>query len=236
MAPQTKNRILLSLPSELRGHVIERCSPVHLELGRVLSRAGQPLPVVHFPETAVVSTVSTFADGSAIEVANIGRDGCTGTSLVLRNPRELTTNIVQLAGQALAMDAKDFTHLKVTMTGFERALFGAVQGVFFQVMVSSACNATHSARERLARWLLTMRDRSDSDVMYLTHDFLAEILGVRRATVSEAAGAMKDKGLIDYSRGRITIVDRAGLRKASCECYDLVRDAYASLLPHARDR
>jgi hypothetical protein len=106
-----------------------------------------------------------------------------------------------------------------------------VQAIVYQVMVSGACNATHDARQRLARWLLTMDDRSDAAEMRLTHEFLAHMLGVRRATVTEAASGLRAEGLIAYAHGRVTISDRAGLHAASCGCYDLVREAYDVLLP-----
>lgn len=231
MEQTSQNRILQSLPERSRARILSHCSAVDLPVGTVLSQAGTQRRGVHFPETAVISTLSTFSDGATIEVANVGLEGCTGISLTLGTSVELNTDVVQVAGRARMMDAKTFTGLKSSLPDFETALFGALQGVFYQVMVSGACNATHSTTERLARWLLTMCDRSPRQEIDLTQEFLAGILGVRRATVSEASARLRDEGLIVNGRGKMRVVDPAGLRRKSCECYDLVRNAYDRLLP-----
>ena len=233
MTHMTPNRVLLALPTEDHHTVLDACERVELEIRTTLDHVGDTPSFVHFPETAVVSTLSTYSDGSSIEMANIGREACTGIGLILGHPRQLNTNEVQVGGRALAMPAKRFVELKASLPAFERVLFSAVQAVFYQVMVSGACNGTHGAKQRLARWLLTMRDRNDEDTIRLTQDFLAEMLGVRRATVTEASQDLQSRGLITYSRGQVRITDREGLRQASCECYDLVRNAYDALLPAA---
>ncbi len=202
-----------------------------LEARTILDRVGEHTASVHFPETAVISTVATYKDGSSIEMANIGREACTGIGLILGHSQQLNTNEVQLGGGALEMPAEAFLRLKQELPDFENSLLSTVQAVFYQIMVSGACNGAHLAKQRLARWLLTMADRNGSDSMRLTQDFLAEMLGVRRATVSEAASEMQAQGLIQYARGRVRIRNRSGLQKTSCECYQLVREAYASLLP-----
>lgn len=227
-----RNRIFRALPPKTRTSVLGHCTHRTIETGSVLSRAGAVLETVHFPETGVISALSTFSDGSVIEVANIGLDGCTGVSLALGTKPELTTNVVQISGASRTMNARDFGSLMDTHPDFRAALFGAVQGTVYQVMISGACNATHSAKQRLARWLLTMNDRSPGQDINLTHDFLAQILGVRRATVSLATAELTREGCIDCGRGRITITDRQALQRASCECYDLVREAYDTLLPY----
>jgi hypothetical protein len=164
-------------------------------------------------------------------MANVGREACTGISLILGHSNQLNTNEVQVGGYALELPAEEFIKLKSSLPDLERALFSTVQAVFYQVMVSGACNGAHSTKQRLARWLLTMSDRNDGEVLHLTQDFLAGMLGLRRATVTKAATELQKAGLIDYARGRITITDHSGLTDASCECYGLVRRAYASLLP-----
>lgn len=231
MVERTNNRVLQAVPEKDRAAVLDACERVELAGRTILDRAGEPTSAVHFPETAVVSTIATYGDGSSIEMANIGREACTGTGLILGHPRQLNTNEVQLGGSALAMPADRFAELQKSLPAFEKSLFSTVQALFYQVMVSGACNGAHSAKERLARWLLTMRDRNDRDTMDLTHDFLSEMLGVRRATVTEAARDLKTAGLIGNSRGQVRIADKNGLRRASCECYDLVRNAYDVLLP-----
>ncbi|WP_425410638.1 Crp/Fnr family transcriptional regulator [Hyphococcus sp.] len=197
----------------------------------MLSRAGERISTVYFPETAVISTLQMYSDGSMIEMANIGREACTGVNLVLGNPYSLTTNEVQVRGACIAMTADSFLSLKAAHPEFERALYANVQAVFYQVMVSGACNGAHDSKQRLARWLLSMDDRSDKETLHLTHEFLGEILGLRRATVTKAASELQEAGLIEYARGDIRITDHAGLRAESCECYDLVRQANEALLP-----
>lgn len=234
MKHSTNNRVLRSLPEEARSTVLRNCDRVELKRRTILDRVGQMTNTVHFPETAVISTVASYRDGSSIEMANVGREACTGIGLVLGHPRQLNTNEVQISGEALAMSADSFVRLKNTLPDFSTSLHSTIQAIFYQVMVSGACNGAHRARQRLARWLLSMGDRSDHETMSLTHEFLAEMLGVRRATVSEAAADLQAEGLIEYSHGRVRIVDHSALREASCECYDLVRSAYALLLPEKR--
>jgi CRP-like cAMP-binding protein len=230
-ADTTKNQVLNSLPTAVRRAVLEAGTRVDLEAGTVLTRAGEPLAAVHFPETAVISTLATYRDGTSIEMANIGREACTGVGLALGRTRQLSTNEVQIGGVALELSARSFTHFKASIPEFEDRVFAMVQAIFYQVMVSGACHGAHGAKQRLARWLLTMRDRNDDEIIPLTQDFLAEMLGLRRATVTNCASQLQDEGLVAYTRGRIMITDAAGLERASCECYRLVREAYDTLLP-----
>lgn len=227
----TKNRVLLSLPRGTRSVVLDACEVIELERETVLDREGDTTGWVYFPETAVISTLATYDDGEIIEMANVGREACTGINLMLGNPTQLNTDEVQIAGTALRMPTEKLVTLQSSLPEFERALFSAVQSVFFQIMVSGACNGVHDTRQRLARWLLTMHDRIDRDEMRLTHEFLAEFLAVRRATVTEIAAQLKDARIIDYGRGRIRITDRERLAAVSCECYHRVRRAQAALLP-----
>ena len=233
MAYVTKNRVLRSLPVDDRRIVLEECEEADLAGGMTLDRIGEPISTVYFPETAVISTVATYSDGSTIEMANIGREGCTGIGLTLGHAHQPNSNEVQISGSALSMPAKKFNRLKAKLPSFEALLFSAVQATIYQIMVSGACNAAHNTEQRLARWLLTMSDRNDSQTMLLTQDFLAEILGLRRATISNAASRFQEKGMIAYSRGRIEITDHPALRRSSCECYELVRTTQDWLLPDA---
>lgn len=134
----TKNRVLLSLPAEARRVVLDQCERVDLTLGTILARVGETTDAVQFPETAVISTVATYRDGSTIEMGTIGREACTGVALTLGQPRQLSTNEVQIAGVALEMPAKSFAALKASLPQFERSLFSTVQAVLYQVMVSGA--------------------------------------------------------------------------------------------------
>ncbi len=231
MTYQTRNRVLLSLSAETRQAVIERCEKVDLEVGTILHRVGDKTYATFFPETAVISTLASYADGSMIEMANVGSEACTGFNVILGGSIQLTTNEAQVSGTALKLPINQFHHLKSRYSDFESALFSAAQSLFFQVMVSGACNGAHDAKQRLARWLLTMKDRADGEEINLTHEFLAQMLGVRRATVTKVASELQAAGFIQYSRGRVKITDHAGLHAASCECYDLVRSTNHELLP-----
>ncbi len=231
MTHVTNNRVLCALTPRVRDAVTKQCEDVTLKAGTVLQRSGDATHAVYFPESAVVSAIATYSDGSGIEMANMGREASTAVNLMLGQSRQMHTDEVQIAGAALRLPVERFLQLKSEHETFERVLFASAQSVFYQVMISGACNGAHSARQRLARWLLTMADRIDGSEMRLTHDFLAEMLGVRRATVTEAAQDLQENGLISYTRGRVRITDRTGLTKASCECYNLVRAANRELLP-----
>ncbi len=231
MSFQTCNRVLKSLPDDVRSAVFDDCDRADLESGEMLYRAGESTRTVYFPENCVISTLQTYSDGSMIEMGNIGCEACTGVNLTLGYPDQLNTDEVQVGGAARRMSADNFLKLKASYPEFERALFSNAQAIFYQIMVSGACNGAHDSKQRLARWLLTMNDRNDGDTMRLTHEFLAQILGLRRANVTNAASELQGAGLIEYSRGQIRITDHAGLQDASCECYGLVRKAYDSILP-----
>ncbi len=236
MSHGTKNGVLLSLEPATRAEILAQTERKELAVGTVLGRTGEPTPALHFPETAVISTLASYRDGSTIEMANVGRECCTGIGLILGEGQQLNTNLVQVAGASRVLTPEALRRLRRRHADFERALLAAMQAVFYQVLVSGACNGAHSARQRLARWLLTMNDRSDDETIFLTQEFLSDILGVRRPTVTQAAGDLQREGCIDYARGRIRIVDVGALHEASCECYDMVRDANAVLLPERRAR
>jgi CRP-like cAMP-binding protein len=236
MVNDCSNRVICALPARERRTVLGSCAEKDFEVGTVLARVGEKTPCVVFPETAVISTLATYGDGSVIEMANVGREACAGIGLILGHDRQLTTNQIQVRGTALVLPAAPFAELRDSLPVFRDVLFSAVQAVFFQVMVSGACNGAHTASQRLARWLLTMYDRSDGQPLHLTQEFLAEILGLRRATVTAAASDLQREGTIAYARGRIRILDHAALRGASCECYDRVREAYDKLLPRRTGR
>lgn len=232
MVQETQNRVLKALPPATRKEVMEQCELVEFDARTVLHQVGEKTNAVYFPESAVISVLATYGDGSTIEMANIGREACTGINLTLGRETQLTVNEIQVGGTALKLPAARFVSL-LEEEYFRHVLFSTVQAVLFQVMVSGACNGAHDARQRLSRWLLTMHDRADGQHMNLTHEFLSHMLGVRRATVSKVAAELREEGLITYSHGRMAVTDHKGLRKASCECYDRVRSAYDTLLPNA---
>jgi CRP-like cAMP-binding protein len=193
--------------------------------------ADSALDHVFFPDTGVVSVVAVYADGRVIEMATIGREGCTGVKAVFGAKRSSARLLVQIPGSAAKMSRAAFTRTMESMPAFRSLMYNYVHAFLEQVMVSAACNGAHSLKERLARWLLMMRDRGDDDALRITQDLLAEMLGVQRPTVSNAARELERAGLIARGRRQLTIVDRPGLTKASCECYQLVRGRLALHLP-----
>jgi CRP-like cAMP-binding protein len=175
--------------------------------------------------------MAVYADGSVIEMATIGREGCTGVQAVFGVKNSSARFLVQIPGGATGMSRAAFNRAMKSMPSFRGLMLAYVQSFLEQVMVSAACNGRHSVKERLARWLLTMRDRSDDDVMPITQNLLAEMLGVQRPTITHAIAELEAAGSIQGGRRQIAILDRQGLIKASCECYQLIRERVAFHLP-----
>ncbi|MDP2619168.1 MAG: Crp/Fnr family transcriptional regulator [Hyphomicrobiales bacterium] len=204
---------------------------IHCQHGQVLMDADSSLDHVFFPDSGVVSVVAVYADGSIIEMATIGREGCTGLQAVFGDKNSSVRLLVQIPGSAAKMSRGAFTRAMESMPSFRSLIHAYVQAFLEQVLVSVACNGAHSLKERLARWLLMMRDRSDDDVLPITQDLLAEMLGVQRPTITNAARELERAGLIARGRRQVTILNRQGLTKASCECYQLVRERIGLRLP-----
>jgi CRP-like cAMP-binding protein len=175
--------------------------------------------------------VAVYPNGSFIEMATIGCEGGTGFQAVFGAKTSSARLLVQVPGTASRMSRLAFRRALDTVPSFRNLMFAHVHAFLEQVMVSAACNGTHSLKERLARWLLMMRDRHDDDSLPITQDLLAEMLGVHRPTITNAAQALQRAGLIECGRQRVTICDRDGLIAASCECYLLVRARIAQHLP-----
>jgi CRP-like cAMP-binding protein len=175
--------------------------------------------------------VAVYASGSVIEMATIGREGCSGVQAILGAKRSSVQLLVQIPGTAAKMSRVAFTLAMQSMPSFRNVMYAYVQAFLEQVMVSVACNGAHSLKQRLARWLLMMRDRSDGDALLITQSLLAEMLGVHRPSITNAIRELERSGLIEPARRQVTILDRPGLTKASCECYQLVRTRLAFHLP-----
>jgi CRP-like cAMP-binding protein len=204
---------------------------IRCHLGQILMDADSSLDHVFFPDSGVVSVVAVYADGSIIEMATIGREGCTDVQAVFGARSSSVRLLVQIPGDATRMSRAAFIRTMGSMPAFRNLMYAYVQAFLEQVMVSVACNGAHSLKQRLARWLLMMRDRGDDDTLQITQDLLAEMLGVQRPTITNAARELERAGLIERGRGEVTILDRPGLVEASCECYQLVRTRIASHLP-----
>ena len=211
---------------------------IHCAREQVLLDADSPLDHVFFPESGVLSVVAVYADGGIIEMATIGREGCTAVQAVLGARSSSARFLVQIPGGAIRMSRTAFTRAMGSMPSFRRLMFAYAQAFLEQVLVSVACNGAHNLRQRLARWLLMMRDRGDDDALEITQSLLAEMLGVQRPSVTNVAHALEREGLIERGRRQVTILDRPGLMGASCECYRLVRSRVSFHLPrtYAQER
>ena len=226
-----RNRLLLALPSRNLKRLMPQLEQIRCQRAQVLMNADSALDHVFFPDSGVVSVVAVYADGSVIEMATIGREGCSDVQAILGAKRSSVQLLVQIPGTAARMSRVAFTRAMRSMPSFRSLMDAYVQAFLEQVMVSVACNGAHSLKQRLARWLLMMRDRSDGDVLPITQGLLAEMLGVQRPTITNAAHEFERAGLIARGRRQITILDRQGLTAASCECYQLVRARLAFHLP-----
>ena len=193
--------------------------------------ADSSLDHVYFPDSGVLSVLAVYANGDVIEMATIGREGCSGTQAIFGAKASSAQLLVQIPGTAAKMSRAAFTRAMQSMPTFRSLMYSYVQAFLEQVMVSVACNGAHSLKERLARWLLMMRDRSDDDELPITQNLLAEMLGVQRPTITNAVRELERAGWIERGRRQVTILDRQGLEDASCECYQLVRARLAFHLP-----
>ncbi len=194
--------------------------------------ADSPLNHLFFPNSGVVSVVAVYADGKIIEMATIGREGCTSVQAIFGAESSSVRLLVQIPGGATRMSRPAFTRAMGSMPSFRSLMYAYAQAFLEQVLASAACNGAHNLKQRLARWLLMMRDRGDDDALLITHDLLAEMLGVQRPSVTKAAREMERAGLIARGRRQVTMLDRQGLVEASCECYLMVRERVAFHLPN----
>jgi len=226
-----RNRLLLALPSRDLKRLLPELEQIRCQRGQVLMDADSSLDHVYFPDSGVVSSVAVYSDGSVIEMATIGREGCTGVQAVFGAKSSSARLLVQIPGSAAKMSRAAFTRAMESMPAFRSLMYAYVHAFLEQVMVSVACNGAHSLKQRLVRWLLMMRDRGDDDVLSISQGLLAEMLGVQRPTITNAARELERAGLIERGRRQVTIADRQGLVDASCECYQLVRTRLAFHLP-----
>ena len=230
-----RNRLLLALPSADLQRLLPELAQIRCEREQVLMDADSPLDHVFFPDSGVISVVAVYADGSIIEAATIGREGCTSVQAILGATSSSVRLLVQIPGDATRMSRSAFTRAMETMPSFHGLMYAYAQAFLEQVLVSVACNGAHSLKQRLARWLLMMRDRADNDVLRISQNLLAEMLGVHRPSITNAARELERAGLIARVRQQITFLDRPGLMAASCECYQLVRARISFHLPKTYD-
>jgi CRP-like cAMP-binding protein len=230
-----RNRLLLALPASNLKRLLPQLEAITCEREQVLLDADSALEYIYFPDSGVVSLLAVYEDGSMIEMATVGREGCTGFQAIFGAKESSVRLLVQIPGSATKMSRAVFTRAIKSMPAFRNLIQAYIQAFLEQVLVSGACNGAHSLKERLARWLLMMRDRSEDDILLITQTLLAEMLGVQRPPVTNALRQFKRDGLIRAGRGQIIVLDRQGLSQESCECYQLVRRRIASHLPKTFD-
>jgi CRP-like cAMP-binding protein len=224
-----KNQLLASLLKLDRDRLAPHLHAVDLVQGDVIYSAGDNIDTVYFPQTAVVSLLSALEDGSTTEVGLIGREGMVGLSVFLGGAVTAERAVVQINGTALKMAAADLAQELRRGSPLQVQLLRYTGSFIALVTQSVICSQHHSLEARFARWLLMMRDYSESNTLQLTHEMVAGMIGTRRAGVSMATRALRERGLIDSSRGMIEIVNGDGLESAACECYSIIREEFAEL-------
>jgi CRP-like cAMP-binding protein len=224
------NRLLAQLPPEEMGRLLPHLRPVSFALGEVVYESGGRQSYIYFPTTAIISLLYLMENGSSAEMGVAGNDGLVGIALFMGGDTVPNRAVVQSAGAALRMRAKDLREEFARGGTFQRLLLRYTQALMTQMSQTAVCNRLHTIEQQLCRWLLLSHDRLDSDELVMTQELIANMLGVRREGVTHAAGRLQEGGLISYVRGRITILDRRGLEAAVCECYGVVKDEYDRLL------
>jgi CRP-like cAMP-binding protein len=230
--PSRQNHLLAALPAQDFERLQPHLKLVPMPLGDVLYESGAHLRNVYFPTTAIVSLLYMLVDGASAEIAVVGNEGMIGVSLFMGG--ETTTNraVVQSAGHAYRLPSQILKDEFTRAGPMQHLLLRFTQALITQMAQTAVCNRHHSVDQQLCRWLLLSLDRLPSNDLVMTQELIANMLGVRREGVTEAAGKLQEAGLIHYSRGHITIMDRPGLEARSCECYAVVKTESDRLLPH----
>jgi CRP-like cAMP-binding protein len=226
----THNKLLDGLPKNLRNHLVKACELVNFDFGNTLCEADRPFEYAYFPITGFISLVAVVKGHKPLEMNLIGNEGMLGATLSLGIPNAPLRAVVQGAGSALRISAANLLHELSIAPLLVRRLNHYLYVLLAQLAQSAACIHFHEIEPRLARWLLMTQDRTASNKLHLTQEFLADMLGVRRSSITIAAGAMQARKIIHYSRGEIIILDRLALEKTACECYQATIGDYEEIL------
>jgi CRP-like cAMP-binding protein len=224
------NRLLALLSAQDYHAIAPYLEEVTLDIKATIAERGQPVRHIYFPCTAVLSVLALMLDGQAVEVGTIGNEGFYGIDVLVESDLATETSICQIKGKALRMSTVDFKKAITGDTPLRRVTLRYLQAYLSLVSQSVACNRLHTVEARFARWVLMTHDRVLGDDFYLTQEFLADMLGVHRPTVSLVAGAFQQAGMIHYNRGHMTIVKREALEDLCCECYDIVNKQFERIL------
>jgi CRP-like cAMP-binding protein len=231
----TENHLLAALPTEDLERLVPSLTLVPLPLGEALYEAGSKLRHVYFPTTSIVSLLYVMADGASAEIAVVGNEGLIGVSLFMGGETTPSRAVVQSAGHAYQLTGKLLKEEFTRGGAMQHLLLRYTQALLTQMAQTAVCNRHHSLDQQLCRWLLLSLDRLPSNELVMTQELIANMLGVRREGVTEAAGKLQEAGVIQYSRGRITVLDRPALEARTCECYAVVKAESDRLLPHIQE-
>jgi CRP-like cAMP-binding protein len=226
------NHLLAALPPADFQRLQPSLQLVSLPLGEALYEPGSQLRHVYFPTTSIVSLLYVMADGASAEIAVVGNEGLIGVSLFMGGETTPSRAVVQSAGHAYQLTGKVLKEEFILGGAMQHLALRYTQALITQMAQTAVCNRHHSLDQQLCRWLLLSLDRLPSNELVMTQELIANMLGVRRETVTEAAGKLQDAGVIQYSRGRITVLDRPALEARTCECYAVVKAECDRLLPH----
>jgi CRP-like cAMP-binding protein len=229
----SENRLIRALPPDVSEKLGQQLEVLDMEIRHCVFEPDQPSQYVYFPLSGIISIHRKMREGVAVEIAAIGREGMVGLEIFLGGEQTPASAFCQVAGRAARIGADAFREMVRDSAPLTTLLLRYTQATLTQVAQSVACNRVHLLEERCARWLLMTHDRVPGDHFDLTQEFLAEMLGVRRPSVSIAASILQRAGFIRYSRGRIEVVDRAGLESAACECYGVIEREYERLIGSA---
>ena len=225
-----RNRLLASLPPDVLARLLPKLSHVVLAMRQNLYAPDEAIEAVYFPEAGMISMVTNLDDGVQAEVGIVGQEGMLGASLLSGIETSFVESLVQMPGTAWRMGAREFCRELDTNDPLRMLLLRYNEALHAQVTQTAACNGRHGLEQRLARWLLMALDRTEENELLLTQEFMAMMLGVHRPSITVTAGILQRAGLIRYSNGRVTVLDRPSLEAASCECYGAVRRRFAALL------
>lgn len=227
--PTIKNQLLSALVNNQYQHLLPHLERVDLSIGDVIYTTGRQIEHVYFPEDSVVCLLSTLENGATTEVGLVGREGMVGLTVFLGGALTPERAIVQLAGTSMRMRASVLREELRVGSSLQLLLLRYTRSFLALMSQSVVCSQHHSLDQRFARWLLMLLDHSDSNTLNITHEMVAGMIGTRRAGVTMAALALREKGLVSASRGRITILDRKGIEAAACECYAIIREEFSQL-------
>lgn len=235
---RTQNRLLAALSPQARQNIFPHLKLVDLPLGKVLYESGDSLPVVYFPTDSIVSLLYVMESGASAEISVIGNEGLVGITVFMGGESTLSRAIVQSAGYAFSLSAQRLKSEFNSFADVRMLMLRYTQALITQMAQTAVCNRHHSIDQQLCRWLLLSLDRLPGDRLIMTQELIANMLGVRREGVTEAAGKLQERGAIEYHRGKITVLDRPLLESLSCECYAVVKtetDRLQAYAPPSRD-